>query len=54
MAKFDNNHDHSWKYIGDTGVRVCEAPWPFLKSCGRVEWRNDDGKWIEEKKVTKR
>ena len=46
MAK----HEHIWKYIGDTGVRVCEASFPIIPSCGRIEWQNDYGKWIEQKK----
>ena len=46
-------HTHIWKYIGDTGVRVCEAPFPTIESCGRVEWQDDRGKWVEEKKLSK-
>ena len=51
MATYQKNHTHIWKYIGDTGVRVCEAPYPFVPSCGRIEWKNDKGDWVEEKYI---
>ena len=32
----DKKHKHIWKYIGPY-ERVCEAPFPTIKSCGKHE-----------------
>jgi len=30
-------HKHIWKYNSASNMRVCEAPFPFIKSCGKSE-----------------
>ena len=30
-------HKHIWKYNTASNVRVCEAPFPFIESCGEIE-----------------
>lgn len=38
-------HKHIWKYREGTNYRVCEAPFPTIESCGKIEWKNDKGEW---------
>jgi hypothetical protein len=30
-------HKHIWKYNTASNTRVCEAPFPTIESCGKVE-----------------
>lgn len=32
----EKKHNHIWKYIGSY-ERICEAPFPTIKSCGKHE-----------------
>ena len=42
MAK----HTHIWKYIENGEIRICEAPFLTIESCGRVERKDSKGKWV--------
>lgn len=44
-------HKHIWKYYG-SNVRVCEAPFLTIESCGREEWMTING-WANSKDVIK-
>ena len=39
----NKEHKHIWKYVGN-GIRHCEAPFPTIESCGKVQVRID-GEW---------
>lgn len=38
-------HKHVWKYSGGN-VRVCEAPFPTIESCGKEERMTING-WVD-------
>jgi hypothetical protein len=41
-------HKHIWKYINNDSVkniRICEAPFPTIKSCGMIQGK-ENGEWI--------
>jgi len=44
MAK----HKHCWKYIFGGKVRICEAPFPTIESCGKKEWLRHPNYWVDE------
>jgi len=35
--KEDQQHTHIWKYNTANNIRICEAPFPFIKGCRKEE-----------------
>lgn len=45
-------HKHIWKYDGKY-VRVCEAPFPTIESCGKEEWMTVLNGWQKADDIIK-
>lgn len=59
-SKLEKEHIHIWKYLAkqtngimdEPYMRVCEAPFPTIPSCGRTEVKNSKDEWVIKEDTT--
>ena len=48
----ERKHKHIWKYEC-RNVRICEAPFPTIESCGEEQWNTAFGGWHKAEDIIK-